>query len=132
MALLATLKLKDVPQDYKVADFRLHMARNYNHFNPESAPSCERIEMTVVAPVTDDYVFYEWYKDHSMLSGKLSYELPVTMNHTYPESRVIEFRDAQCFSFTENYDINSENRRLLTLQIVPGQVKLDNVRFEKL
>ena len=79
MALLTTLKLKDVEDDYKVANFRLHMARNYNQFNPESAPACERIEMTVVAPSTDDYTFYEWYKQRSLLSGTLTYELPVSM-----------------------------------------------------
>ena len=70
MALLTTLKLKDVSDDYKVADFHLHMSRSYNQFNPESAPSCESIEMTVVAPSTDDYTIYEWYNNDSLLSGR--------------------------------------------------------------
>ena len=71
MALLTTLKLKDVSDDYKVADFHLHMSRSYNQFNPESAPSCESIEMTVVAPSTDDYTIYEWYNNDSLLSGPI-------------------------------------------------------------
>lgn len=132
MALLTTLKLKDVEDDYKVANFRLHMARNYNQFNPESAPACERIEMTVVAPSTDDYTFYEWYKQRSLLSGTLTYELPVSMNHTYSESRVIEFKDALCFGFSESYDIDTHHRRLLKLLLVPANVMLNNVSFQKL
>ena len=132
MALLTTLKLKDIEQDYKVAEFRLHMARSYNQFNPESAPACDRIEMTVVAPSTDDYAFYEWYKNRSLLSGRLAYELPVSLNHTYSETRIIDFEDAQCFGFNESYDLNTEHRRLLKLKIVPGRVTMDGVSFEKL
>jgi hypothetical protein len=108
------------------------MARNYNQFNPESAPACERIEMTVVAPSTDDYTFYEWYKQRSLLSGTLTYELPVSMNHTYSENRVIEFKDALCFGFSESYDIDTHHRRLLKLLLVPTNVILNNVSFQKL
>ena len=132
MALLATLKLKDVMDDYKIADFHLHMSRHYNQFNPESAPSCESIEMTVVAPVTDDYTIYEWYNNDSLMSGTLTYELPVSLNHTYSDTRVIEFQDAKCFAFSENYDIDSTSRRLLTIRIVPEKVTMDSVSFNKL
>ena len=132
MALLTTLKLNDISDDYKVMDFHLHMSRRYNQFNPESAPSCESIEMTVVAPSTDDYTIYEWYNNDSLMSGKLTYELPVSLNHTYSESRIIEFQDAKCFAFRENYDIDSASRRLLTIKIVPERVTMDNVSFNKL
>ena len=132
MALLTTLKIKDVQHDYKVVDFRLHMARSYNHFNPESAPSCERIEMTVVAPDTDDFTFYEWYKNRSMLSGRLAYELPVSLNHTYSEKRIIAFKDAQCYGLTESYDIDEKSRRLLKVMIVPEQVTMNDIEFDKL
>ena len=132
MALLTTLNLNDVADDYKVADFHLHMSRSYNQFNPESAPSCERIEMTVVAPSTDDYTIYEWYNNDSLLSGKLMYELPVSLNHTYSEIRTIEFRDARCFAFSECYDIDNTCRRLLTIRIVPEKVQMEGVNFNKL
>ena len=125
MALLTTLKLNDISDDYKVMDFHLHMSRRYNQFNPESAPSCESIEMTVVAPSTDD-------NNDSLMSGKLTYELPVSLNHTYSESRIIEFLDAECFAFRENYDIDSASRRLLTIKIVPERVTMDGVSFNKL
>ncbi len=132
MALLTTLKIKDVPNDYKVWDFRLHMARSYNNFHPSSAASCERIEMTVVAPDTDDYTFYEWFNSRSLLSGQLAYELPVSLNHTYSETRVIDFKDAQCYAFTESYDINTQSRRLLKIMLVPQQVEMDSIEFDKL
>jgi len=126
------LKLKDVSDDYKVADFHLHLSRNYNQFNPESAPTCESIEMTVVAPTTDDYTIYQWYNDDSLLSGKLMYELPVSLNHTYSEIRTIEFQDARCFAFSEHYDIDQASRRLLTIRIVPEKVTMEGVYFNKL
>lgn len=132
MALLTTLKLNDISDDYKVTDFHLHMSRRYNQFNPESAPSCERIEMTVVAPDTDDYTIYEWYNNDSLMSGKLAYELPVSLNHTYSETRVIEFQNARCFAFNESYDLNSFSRRLLTIKIVPEKVSMDHICFNKL
>ena len=132
MALLTTLKIKDVPNDYKVWDFRLHMARSYTNFHPSSAASCERIEMTVVAPDTDDYTFYEWFNSRSLLSGQLAYELPVSLNHTYSETRVIDFKDAQCYAFTESYDINTQSRRLLKIMLVPQQVEMDSIEFDKL
>jgi len=132
MALLTTLKIKDAQQDYKVANFRMHMARSYNRFNPESAPMCEHIEITVVAPNTDDYTFYEWFKNRSMLSGQLAYELPVSLNHTYSETRVIEFKDAQCYTFTESYDISDKNRRLLKIRIIPEHVTMNSIEFDKL
>lgn len=132
MALLTTLKLKDIEDDYKVADFRLHMARNYNQFNPESAPACECIEITVVAPSTDDYTIYEWYNRSNLMSGTITYELPVSLNHTYSEKRIIEFQDAQCFAFSENYDINNTCRRMLTIKVVPEKVTMDSVYFTKL
>lgn len=129
MALLATLRLHDASYDYKVLDFHCHYSRHYNHFNPESAPSCERIEMTVVAPETDDYTLYEWYVNRSIMSGRLNYELPVTINQANADSRVIEFTDAQCFAISENYNIDSKNRRLLKIIINPGKVSMENVSF---
>ena len=132
MALLTTLTINDIQNEYKVADFRMHMARSYNQFNPDSAATCERIEMTVVAPNTEDYTFYEWFKNRSKLSGQLAYELPVSLNHTYSETRIVKFKDAQCYAFTESYDINSKSRRLLKIMIVPNHVDVEKVEFDKL
>ena len=79
-----------------------------------------------------DYTFYEWFNSGSLLSGQLAYELPVSLNHTYSETRVIDFKDAQCYAFTESYDINTQSRRLLKIMLVPKQVEMDNIEFDKL
>lgn len=129
MALLTTLRLKDVQNDYKVADFRCHFARHYNHFTPDTVPSCERIEMTVVAPESDDYTFYEWFVNRGILSGELCYELPVTLNNSSSEVRKISFEDARCFAFSESYDIDEASRRLLKVVIVPEKVTVGYVTF---
>lgn len=132
MALLAKLTLKDIKNDgYNVRDFRCHYSRRYNHFNPESAPFCERIEMTVVAPETDDYTIYEWYINRSLMSGKLTYELPLTLKSN-GEIRTIEFVDAQCFAIRENYNIGEKLRRLLKIVIIPEKVNMQNVSFDHL
>lgn len=129
MALLTTLKIKDVEAKYKVVDFRCHFARHYNQFNPDEAPACERIEMTVVAPDTDDFTFYEWFINGSLLSGELCYELPVSIRNVSSEKRTIAFADARCFAFSEDYDINSESRRTLKVSVVPQHVTIDQVNI---
>ena len=131
MALLTTLTFKDITSVFNVLDFRCHFSRRYNHFNPESTPSCERIEMTVVAPETDDYTIYEWYVNRSLMSGTLTYKLPVTLKSS-GEDRLIDFFDAQCFSLSENYDINEKKKRLLKIVIIPEQVSMQNVSFSHL
>ena len=128
MALLSTLTFKDITNEFNVLDFRCHFSRRYNHFNPESAPFCERIEMTIVAPETDDYTIYEWYINRNMMSGTLTYELPVTLKNS-GDKRSIDFVDAQCFSISENYDISEMKKRLLKIVIIPEQVSMQNVSF---
>jgi hypothetical protein len=130
MALLTTLQLNDSQNDYKVADFRCRYARHYNHYTPDTIPSCEQIELTVVAPETDDYIFYEWFINNSLLSGKICYELPITLNNVSSEVRTIEFTDARCYAFTESYDIDKWSRRLLKITIVPDSVKVGYVSFK--
>lgn len=131
MALLSTLTFKDITNEFNVLDFRCHFSRRYNHFNPESTPFCERIEMTVVAPETDDYTIYEWYINRNLMSGKLTYKLPVTLKSS-GEDRLIDFFDAQCFSISENYDINEKKKRLLKIVIIPEKVSMQNVSFSHL
>jgi hypothetical protein len=131
MALLSTLTFKDITNEFNVLDFRCHFSRRYNHFNPESTPFCERIEMTVVAPETDDYTIYEWYINRNLMSGKLTYKLPVTLKSS-GEDRLIDFFDAQCFSISENYNINEKKKRLLKIVIIPEKVSMQNVSFSHL
>jgi len=131
MALLSTLSFKDITNVYNVRDFRCHYSRHYNHFNPESTPFCERIEMTVVAPETDDYTIYEWYINRSLMTGTLTYELPVTLKSSC-DKRSINFVDAQCFSISEYYNISEPNKRLLKIVIIPEKVTMQDVSFSHL
>ena len=127
MALLTKLCIKEVQNSYLVTDFRCRYARNHNGILPTSRPTCNKIEITVIAPATDDFLFYEWFVNQSVLSGKLSYELPITCKNAYPDARTISFVDAKCLAFTEHYDIRRKSRRLLTLEIIPQQVKIDDI-----
>lgn len=132
MALLTKLKFQDVHDPYLVVEFHCSYARKHNRYLPTSSPACEQIEITVIAPGTDDFLFYEWFINQSLLSGSLSYELPVTTTNAYPEARSIEFTDAKCLSFSEHYDVSCKNRRLLTLVIIPEEVKIDNIDVKHL
>ena len=87
--------------------------------------------MTVVAPETDDYTIYEWYVNRSLMTGKLTYELPVTIKSS-GDKRSIDFVDAQCFSISENYNISEMKKRLLKIVIIPEQVSMQNVSFSHL
>ena len=77
-------------------------------------------------------MFYEWFINRSVLSGSLYYELPVTSASAYPEERSIGFTDARCLAFTEHYDVRDNNRRLLTLTLVPEEVTLDEINVKHL
>ena len=46
------------------------------------------------------------------------------------ETKEILFEDAHCLSLSEKYDIDSEERRLLTLEIVSEKIVIDAVEFE--
>ena len=132
MALLTKLYIKDRQDYYLVTDFRCHYSRKHNGFIPTSRPTCNKIEITVVAPETDDFLFYEWFVNQTVMSGNLSYELPVSSKNAYPEARTIGFVDAKCLAFSEHYDIKRKSRRLLTLELIPQQVTIDDIDINHL
>lgn len=132
MALLTKLTIQDVQNEYLVVGFHCTYSRQHNRYVPTSRPTCDQIEITVVAPEKDDFLFYEWFIEQSTLTGKITYELPVTSKNAYPEVRSIGFTDARCLSFTEHYDVNSMSRRLITIVIVPEEVKIDDVEVKHL
>ena len=124
--------MQDVQEPYLVVGFRCRHSRKHNGFHPTSSPACEQIEITVVAPLDDNFLFYEWVVNHSKQSGSLSYELPVSPQNGNGEKRVIEFSDAGCLSVSEHYDVNEPHRRLITLVIVPDEVKIDDINIKHL
>ena len=129
MALLTKLKIQDTQGTYLVVGFRCRHAKKHDRYHPISAPVCEQIEITVVAPTTDDFLLYEWFINHNELSGKLSYELPVTVRNASPGTRCIGFTDARCLKFSEHYDVSLKSRRLLTIVIIPRKVTIDGINI---
>ena len=132
VALLTKLNMQGVQDPYLVVGFRCRHSRKHNGFHPTTSSSCEQIEITVVAPTNDDFLFYEWLINRSKQSGSLSYELPVSPQNGSGEKRVIEFSDAGCLSVSEHYDINERNRRLITIVVVPEEVKIDDINVKHL
>jgi len=132
VALLTKLKMQDIQDPYLVVGFRCRYSRKHNGFHPTTSPACEQMEITVVAPENDDFLFYEWFTNRGKLSGSLSYELPVSPQNGSGEKRVIDFSDAGCLSVSEHYDISDRNRRLITVVIVPDEVKIDDINVKHL
>lgn len=132
MALLTKLYINEVQDPYLVVDFHCRYSKKHDGLRPITTPTCNRIEITVIAPETDDFLFYEWFVDQSMLSGHLAYELPVSTKNAYQEERTIGFVDAKCFAFSEHFDIRQKSRRLLTLELVPMQVTIDDLDIRHL
>jgi len=124
--------MQDIQDPYLVVGFRCRYSRKHNGFHPTTSPTCEQIEITVVASANDDFLFYEWFINRSKQSGSLSYELPLSPQSGNSEMRVIDFKDAGCLSVSEHYDINERNRRLITIVIIPEEVKIDDINVKHL
>ena len=132
VALLTKLKMQDIQDPYLVVGFRCRYSRKHNGFHPTTCPACEQIEITVVATERDDFLFYEWLINRNKQSGQLTYELPMSPHTGTGELRVIDFTNAGCLSVSEHYDINERNRRLITIIIIPDEVKIDDINVKHL
>ncbi|MDD6895355.1 MAG: type VI secretion system tube protein TssD [Prevotellaceae bacterium] len=115
-------------KEYLVVKCRTHVHRSHNSFHPDSEPTCEAIEVTVVSPHKDDHYLYEWYLANLKSSGCLQFDIDdVRRSGGEVCKRYLYFEGAQCFSIHENYDIQSSSRRLLTLYITADHFTADNV-----
>ena len=132
MALFTKLYINEIQSPYLVVDFRFHYERSHDGYRPISSPTCERMLITIIAPQADDFLFYEWFINQDVLSGHLAYELPVTTRNAYPEERTIGFVEAKCLAISEHYDIRQNSRRLLTLEVIPEQVQIDEMDINHL
>jgi hypothetical protein len=74
---------------------------------------------------------YEWFVRKLNLSGRVIIELPPNANQFHGEIKEIQFEDARCFSFEEDYHISKSQRRILKLQLVADNVSIENVNFRK-
>lgn len=116
---------------YAVVDCKCHFNRHHNFYHPDTDARSDKVTLTVVAPGKDDLNLYEWYIDQSCQSGKISFDLSTALDNRGYSTKEIFFEDAVCFSIAESYDIHSQRRRLLTLEIVADHIEVENVIFRR-
>jgi len=137
MALLANIQFGDnyagrYSGQYLVTDCQLSFERHHNQFSPDGEARCERIVVTVVAPGKEDLSLYEWYISQGVQSGRIMFELSLPGDVSNLQRREVFFENAQCFALSENYVINSNNRRLLKLSLYAEKVTVSNISFPQL
>ena len=136
MALSANLKFGNnqiglYSRTYDVVECKCHFNRHHNFNLPDANAVCDKLELTVVAPGKEDLNLYEWYTDQTRQSGKLTFDLTTTSKNGSQGTKVITFEDALCFSIAENYDIDKQRRRHLTLEIIAAKITVENVEFTR-
>lgn len=116
-------------REYLVVDFHTRVCRLHNAYHPSSAPVCEFVEVTVVAPDRSDLTLLEWYLENTCMSGRLSCVGLDVMEEKAEARRSIVFRDAQCFGMREWYDATGHQRRLLRLSFSPRAIEFEGVSY---
>lgn len=134
MALTAVLEFGDNSigrffKHYLISDCRFIFKRPYNDFRPSDIPRCERLEVVVVAPGKTDLNLFEWYSSQGVQNGRIVINMSADGKNENADTRIIAFEEAQCFSLSENYDINTQRRRLLKLGIISEKITIDEVEF---
>ena len=135
MALSAVLEfgdnnIKRYSKRYLVSDCRFVVSKSYSESRPNGLPRCERIEVVVVAPGKNDLNLVEWFSSQGVQNGRIVIGLASNSKNAPDDTHVLYFDDAQCFSFSENYDIDSQRRRLLTLGIIAERIVVDDIQYK--
>lgn len=118
-------------REYLMTDFKCHITRSHNGARPDGPARCERMELTLVAPGRDDLNLVEWYAGGSSLSGRVLVGLS-SFDHSNEQWKEVLFEDAVCFSLSEEYHIDKRMRRLLKLDVMAGEIKVDDLAFKSL
>lgn len=111
---------------YLITALKCRVSRHHNNERADSGPLCGDIEVTVVAPDKNNPFLYDWYVNQSCLSGRLALEVP---NGKFTALKNIEFNDAVCCCLSENYHIDLNRRRTLTLTIMASTMVIDELTF---
>ena len=135
MALTAVLEfgdnnIKRYSKRYLVSDCRFVFSKPHNGVQPNGELRCERIEVVVVAPGKNDLNLVEWFSSQGVQNGRIVIALAANNQNNPDDSHVLYFDDAQCFSLSETYDIDSQRRRLLTLGIIAERIVVDEVQYK--
>lgn len=118
-------------KEYLVVECVVHSSRGHNSLHPCTVPTCEQIEITIVAPGKTDLEFQNWYLGNTVRSGKLSFDLADVQSGDFMDAHTIVFEDASCFSYSERYDVSKRSLRLLTIRIRPQSCTMDGVTYGK-
>ncbi len=118
-------------KEYLLADYKCHTSCRHNEYRPDASMSCERIELTIVAPGMEDMSIYDWFINHSSVNGRILIELPNTLHKDRVEFKTIEFEGASCFSLDEHYEIKKNQRRVLLIGMIADKVIIDGVVYER-
>lgn len=134
MALLTVLQFGDntigrYSKEYLVVRCRSSFSRSYNYQRPEGKPRLERVELTIVAPGKEDLSLYDWYINQGSQDGRIVFNLSPTTAQDVGLQKVLLFENAQCFSFSEDYEIDTQYRRMLTLAFEAEKITVDDVEF---
>ena len=117
-------------KDYLVVGCRTHLMRGHNAYHPDTTPTCESLEVTVVASGKEDLELHEWFFTNSSRSGRILFELmDVRADQEGVLKRAFYFDSAQCFSLQEHYDLKERSLRLLTLRLSVKTFRVDQVLF---
>lgn len=117
-------------KEYLVAGCMTHLSRAHSNFVPETIPSCQSMEVTVVAPGRDDLGLYEWYLTNDYRSGRVIFDIvDINSKDDGAIQREILFDDAQCYAIKECYDIEKDQRRLLTLYLSIQKCNIEDNEF---
>lgn len=136
MSLLKKLQIGDnalgrYNKEYLLVDYKCHTFRSHNEFRPSSNMSCERIDLTIIAPGVDDMSIYDWFINQTTIDGRLLIELPAVLHQGSTEYKEIQLEEASCFSLEEHYEIGKNQRRVLKLGIIAGKVTIDGIEYER-
>lgn len=134
MALFATFQLGDnvsryYTKSYQLVDCSLHFNRKHNHAQPETNARCQSIDLTLVAPDKSDLSLFEWYINQEEHNGRIIFSSAVSGTSSIDETREILFEDAFCYRITEDFSIQSPNRRSLKLYLAAGDVTVCNLIY---
>ena len=134
MSLSATLQIGDnnigvYDRQYKVVRCQYNFSRGYNFRMPDTASRNKSISITIVAPGKDDLSLYDWYINRTLLNGRIVFDL--SGQAMFDENpKMLTFEGASCFSLSESYHIDQENRRLIHIEITTEETTVDNIRFK--
>lgn len=134
MSLSATLQIGDnnigvYDRQYKVVRCQYNFSRGYNFRMPDTTSRNKSISITIVAPGKEDLSLYDWYINRTLLNGRILFDL--SGQAMFDENpKTIYFEGASCFSLSESYHIDQENRRLIHIEITTEETTVDNIRFK--